>query len=221
MRTWLLLLLLCLIAFGPLKAQDLIQGMVVDSATFTALPYVNVTVKNKHKGTITDTNGNFKLVTEPGDTLAFSFVGYKTVEVGTAGWEASVVLMAENPTVLKTVTIEGMRINPYEGLFDEEDAEFKSKLKTTRFYQSRAKKQKFKIHNLQADNQRVKTYVEVVIQNEETKKGLMAKYHLTEKQYYDVLSRFNAQHYTIMYYLTAGELLTLLNSFFNQHAGTK
>src|SRR5688572_1513529 len=104
MRTRLLfvLLLLCVIGLGPLKAQDLIQGMVVDSATFTALPYVNVTVKNKQKGTITDTNGNFKLVTEPGDTLVFSFVGYKTVEVSTTGWEASVVLMAENPTVLKT-----------------------------------------------------------------------------------------------------------------------
>ena len=163
----------------------------------------------------------FALVAEQGDTLVFSFVGYKTVEVSTIGWETSVVLMAENPTVLKTVTIEGMRINPYEGLFDEEDEEFRSKLKTTRFYQSRAKKQKFKLHNLKADNVRVRTYVEVVIQNEETKKGLMAKYQLSEKQYYDILSRFNSQHHTIMYYLTAGELLTLLNSFFNQHAGTR
>jgi hypothetical protein len=221
MRVWLLVVALCMIALAPLKAQDLIQGMVVDSATFASLPYVNVTVKNKHKGTITDTHGNFKLVADPGDTLVFSFVGYKTVEIGTVGWEASVILMAENPTVLNTVTIEGMRINPYEGLFDEQDEEFRSKLKTTRFYQSRAKKQKAKLYNLQAENLRVKTYIDVVIQNEETKKGLMAKYQLTEKQYYDILSRFNAQHYTIMYYLTAGELLTLLNSFFNQHAGTK
>ena len=105
--------------------------------------------------------------------------------------------------------------------FDEEEAEYRSRLKTTRFYQSKQKKQKIKLNNLGAENLRVKTYVEVVIQNEETKKGLMAKYGLTETQYYDLLSRFNAQHYTIMYYLTAGELLTLLNNFFSQHAGKK
>lgn len=221
MRTRLLFIVMCMVVLTPLKAQDLIQGMVVDSASFAALPYVNVILKNKHKGTITDTQGNFRLVAEPGDTLVFSFVGYKTLEVSTEGWEASVVLLAENPTVLKTVTIEGMRINPYEGLFDEEDEVFRSKLKSTHFYQSRAKKQKIRLHNLQTDNLRVKTYVDVVIQNEETKKGLMAKHQLTEKQYYDILSKFNAQHYTIMYYLTAAELLSLLNSFFNQHAGTK
>lgn len=221
MHRKILLFVLSLAISTSLTGQELIQGMVVDSATFAALPYVNVLVKNKNKGTITDTHGNFKLVVTPGDTLLFSFVGYKTTEVSTIGWEASVVLLPENPTVLKTVTIEGMRINPYDGLFDEEDAEFRSTLKTTRFYQSRAKKQKFKLHNLHAENFRVKTYVDVVIQNEETKRNLMAKHNLSEKQYYDILSKFNAQHYTIMYYLTAGELLTLLNNFFSQHAPGK
>jgi hypothetical protein len=218
MRFVFFLILGFLLTISSTQGQELINGMVVDSATFAPLPYVNIILKNKNKGTISDTHGNFKLVVSPDDTLSFSFIGYKTLEVISAGWQPSVILMSENPTVLKTVTIEGARVNPYDGMFDEENALFNEKLGRTRFYQTKSKKQKIKMGNLAAENVRARTYVDVVIQNEDTKKQLMNTYQLSETEYYDILSKFNARNYTVMYYLTAGELVSMLNSFFRQHA---
>lgn len=68
------------------KSQQAISGKVVDVSDASSLPGVNVLVKNSTLGTVTDTEGNFKL-TVPDDTqtLVFSSVGYvtKEVEIGT------------------------------------------------------------------------------------------------------------------------------------------
>ncbi len=52
----------------------------------------------------------------------------------------------------------------------------------------------------------------------ETKESLMRKHHLSEEQYYDLLTRFNEANYRVMYYLTASELLSLLNNYFERNA---
>jgi hypothetical protein len=98
-------------------AQEIIQGIVVDSASFAPLPYVNVKIKNQTKGTITDEQGNFKLVATKADTLQISYTGYNTIELALQDWVESVILLPEKVTVLNTITVKERRIdNPYEGM---------------------------------------------------------------------------------------------------------
>ena len=203
------------------QGQDLINGIVADSASFTPLPYVNIAIKGEAKGTITDIQGAFKIVASPDDTLLISSVGYHTLEVPVADWQASVILLAENVTVLNTITIEDRRIKPYEGMFDEENAIWEENNRKLPFYYSQTKKQKIKVGRLEQENLRVKTYVDAVIKNDELKKSLMERHKLSEKDYYDLLAQFNGQNYTIMYYLTAGELIKIINDFYAQHANRK
>lgn len=209
------LIFVCLIAGVTVsRGQKLITGMVADSASYTPLPYVNIMIKGKTKGTISDTQGSFKLVATENDTLVFSFVGYNTTEIPLYDWEEGIVLLAERTTLLNTVIIEERRMDPYGNMFDEENELLEQRNKKLPFYYSRSKKQKIRIGRLEAENQRVKTYVEVIIQNEDNKKRLIETHKLTEQEYYDILAAFNARHYTVMYYLTAGELISLVNNFF-------
>jgi hypothetical protein len=203
-------------------AQEIIQGIVVDSASFAPLPYVNVKIKNQTKGTITDEQGNFKLVATKADTLQISYTGYNTIELALQDWVESVILLPEKVTVLNTITVKERRIdNPYEGMFDEQNAEWRAQNKKLPFYYSKSKKQNIRVGRLASENERVKTYVSIVIQNEENKNRLMKTHSLSEKEYYDVLSEFNAKYYSVMYYLTAPELISLLNTFFQQRAPKK
>lgn len=84
------LLFFSLLCWGSLVAQrevkdaDLIQfsGMVLDGTTseLIPVPYTNIIVKEKGRGTYTDFSGFFSIVVEKGDVIEFSAVGYKTVE---------------------------------------------------------------------------------------------------------------------------------------------
>lgn len=202
------------------QAQELFSGIVADSASFTPLPYVTVKIKSESKGTTTDTQGNFSIIASQRDTLVFTLVGYETIEQPLAGWEPSMILMAEKVTMLKAITIQDTRIeNPYEGMFDDENAKLRKLNKSIPFYYSKARKEKVKVNRLEHENIRVKTYVDVVIKDPEVKTNLMKKHSLTEDEYYDLLARFNAQNYSVMYYLTAGELISLINNFFARNAG--
>ncbi|MBR9921182.1 MAG: carboxypeptidase-like regulatory domain-containing protein [Bacteroidetes bacterium] len=80
------LLGLILTAFLPhAKAQlqeDLIQfsGMVLDGSEemLAPVPYTNIVVKGKGRGTYSDFSGFFSIVVEKGDEIQFSAIGYKT-----------------------------------------------------------------------------------------------------------------------------------------------
>lgn len=81
------LLLLLVISFAQAQTSDnsnLVQfsGMVLDGATeqLFPVPYTNVTVKGKGRGTYSDLKGFFSIVAEKGDVIVFSSVGYKSVE---------------------------------------------------------------------------------------------------------------------------------------------
>lgn len=64
--------------------MNLVQfsGMVLDGATdqLYPVPYTNIIVKSKGRGTYSDLKGFFSIVAEKGDVIVFSSVGYKTVE---------------------------------------------------------------------------------------------------------------------------------------------
>lgn len=76
----------CLGALGTLSAQvdsNLVQfsGMVLDGTTeeLIPVPYANILVKDKGRGTYSDYGGFFSIVVEKGDEIEFSAVGYQTV----------------------------------------------------------------------------------------------------------------------------------------------
>ncbi len=58
------------------------SGMVLDGSTeqLFPVPYTNILVKDKKRGTYSDFEGFFSIVVEKGDIIVFSAVGYKTVE---------------------------------------------------------------------------------------------------------------------------------------------
>ena len=60
--------------------QQEIKGQVNDAEDGMSIPGVNVTVKGITGGTITDIDGNFLISAEIGNTLIFSYIGYKTQE---------------------------------------------------------------------------------------------------------------------------------------------
>lgn len=194
-------------------AQEAFRGIVVDSASLEALPFVNVQLKNTGRGTTTDEKGGFLIEASPRDTLLFSLVGYETLELPLATYEPGLIRLSEKYTLLQAITIdEYRRENLYEGMFDEENPVLERQ--RLPFYFSKTKKQKIRLEGLKLENQRVQTYVDVVVNNPELKTRLMTTYGLTQQEYYDVLRAFNETHYRVMYYLTRAELLSLINNFF-------
>lgn len=62
-------------------SQNIIEGRVTDKATGAALPYATVYLPEQKKGTLTDTEGHFKLTSLPAGKcrIQFSYMGYKTL----------------------------------------------------------------------------------------------------------------------------------------------
>jgi carboxypeptidase-like protein len=82
-------LLFCFL-ITTIKAQvepnnKLIQfsGMVLDGSDteLYPVPFTNIYIKNKGRGTYSDFKGFFSIVVEKGDSVGFSAVGYKNVEI--------------------------------------------------------------------------------------------------------------------------------------------
>ncbi len=66
------------------ESERLVQfsGMVLDGTNeeLVPVPYTNILVKGKGRGTYSDLRGFFSIVVEKGDVIQFSAVGYKTVD---------------------------------------------------------------------------------------------------------------------------------------------
>ncbi len=69
----------------PPKGENLIQfsGMVLDGSNeqLYPVPFTNIYIKNKGRGTYSDFKGFFSIVVEKGDSVGFSAVGYSNVEI--------------------------------------------------------------------------------------------------------------------------------------------
>ncbi len=84
-------------------AQQEITGTVTDAMG----PVIGATVMEKgtSNGTVTDFDGNFKLNVQPGKTLVFTYIGYKTMELpAKSGMQ---VEMQENAKELAEVVVTG------------------------------------------------------------------------------------------------------------------
>jgi hypothetical protein len=77
-------LLLSLPVFAQKVDSNLVQfsGLVIDGSDdrLIPVPYTNVYIKGKGRGTYSDLKGFFSIVAHKGDVIRFSTIGYKTVE---------------------------------------------------------------------------------------------------------------------------------------------
>jgi len=72
--------LLVILASGAYAQTRELNGVVKDDQS-QVLPGVTVVVAETQKSTVTDISGKFKIQGATGQTLRFSFVGYKTIEL--------------------------------------------------------------------------------------------------------------------------------------------
>ena len=99
-----------------------VSGTVTDAGNGEHLPGVNVVVKGTSIATATDFDGKYQIVLpdKPSNTLVFSYIGFKTVEVPVHSPVINVA-MEESKEALKEVTISAMGISTTDIGDNDED----------------------------------------------------------------------------------------------------
>lgn len=112
-RVVLTLFLLVSISTLRVFAQTMVSGVVTDADTKETLVGVNILVKGKVIGTISDLSGNYSLSVdqEPPFTLVFSMVGYNTQEVEVTGGVSNLdIQMSETSILGQEVVVSASRM---------------------------------------------------------------------------------------------------------------
>jgi iron complex outermembrane recepter protein len=95
-------------------AQTTISGQVIDSGTSEPLAGVNIIVKGKVIGTITDVNGGYSLKVSdaPPLTLVFSFIGFTTqeIEITNANTTGLNVTLEEQSLLGQEIVVSASRV---------------------------------------------------------------------------------------------------------------
>lgn len=84
-----------------------ITGQVVEAGNGLTIPGANITVKGTQKGTTTDFDGNYTIEAEKGQTLVFTFVGFKNVEIQVDKSQTLNVKMEEESAILNEIVVVG------------------------------------------------------------------------------------------------------------------
>ncbi|WP_373056493.1 SusC/RagA family TonB-linked outer membrane protein [Zunongwangia sp. H14] len=101
---WLILFMLPMSFF----AQNVVNGVVTESATGLPIPGANIIVKGTTNGTVTDFDGNYSIDgIEEGDVLTFSFLGFATQEIPYQGQTTINVQLEEDQATLDEVVVVG------------------------------------------------------------------------------------------------------------------
>jgi hypothetical protein len=90
-----------------------VSGKVIDEKTGEALPYVNIGIRLKNKGTTSGIDGTFSITVEPkfkNDSLVFSMIGYEELKLPLLFPDAfAVYKLKEKAYHLSTVTISARK----------------------------------------------------------------------------------------------------------------
>ncbi len=199
-------------------AQRKTRGIVIDSASLKALAGVHVRLKGSNHVAVTDRSGVFTLTTTLADTLLFTMVGYSNLELPLFLEEEDLMIrMSEKFQLLKEVTITGNRL--YESQIIRSERRVPHKMSTADAfsspweYFSRGQKDKRKVVKLITENNRIKTYVQV-INDQELREDIMFDHDITEVEYYNTLAKFNAQSSDVLYVTDPTIIIASLRSFF-------
>ncbi|WP_291528731.1 SusC/RagA family TonB-linked outer membrane protein [Bacteroides sp. UBA939] len=107
----LFLVIFCAGFMANVQAQNITQTGVVLDQLGEPMIGVTVQVKGTATGAITNIDGNFSISCSSGNTLVFSFMGYKTVEHKATGQKLKIE-MAEDAQALEEVVIVGFGTVP-------------------------------------------------------------------------------------------------------------
>ncbi|MBX2898838.1 MAG: SusC/RagA family TonB-linked outer membrane protein [Cyclobacteriaceae bacterium] len=88
-------------------AQQSVTGKVTAADDGSGIPGVNVLEKGTSNGTVTDSDGNFRINVGANATLVFSFVGYATQEVAVGSQSSVNVSLLSDVTALSEVVVVG------------------------------------------------------------------------------------------------------------------
>jgi TonB-linked SusC/RagA family outer membrane protein len=97
----------------PVRAIDKVRlsGQIIDSLSKVTIPGANITIKGA-SGIIGQSNekGEFALQAEPGRTLVFSYIGYKSAEVLVSTAKTITVKMVPDVNNMKDVVVTGYQV---------------------------------------------------------------------------------------------------------------
>ena len=212
--------ILFVVSIGSASAQKTTRGIVVDSVTLKALQGVHVRIKHSDQGTVTNSLGVFTLTTSHMDTLVLSLVGYNTLELPLFFEEEDILIrLNERIRMLKEITIKGTRLYDNE-IVRTPSTKPRALSKADAFsspwtYLSRGEREKRKVVLLINENDRIKTYIQV-IHDVEVRESIMETHELTEVDYYNTLARFNQQSGDILYSTDPYFIENALRSFFSR-----
>ena len=201
-------------------AQRTTHGIVVDSLTLVPLQGVHVKVSGSSKGTATDAKGEFYIEAQRVDTLTLSRIGYLDLTIPLFFEEEDILIrMKERVRILQEITISGTRLS--EGEVVRTTRTIPRKMSTADAFSSpweyfaRGQRDKRKTTKLINENNRIRTYVEV-IHDQLLREEIMEEHGLSETEYYNILAAFNSQSQDVLYSTDKLEIIDSLKAFFNQ-----
>lgn len=101
------IVLLLMAATTAMAQSAMVTGKVIGADDNSPLPGVNVLEKGTNNGTVTDSDGNYRISVGTGSTVVFSFVGYVTQEVSVGGRTSINVTLDSDVTSLSEVVVIG------------------------------------------------------------------------------------------------------------------
>jgi TonB-linked SusC/RagA family outer membrane protein len=112
MKKFSLFFLVGLLLLTTAKAQERsVSGRVTSTEDGSPLPGVNVVVKGTANGTVTDTNGNYRLSVPSADaSIVFSFIGLETKEIAVGDRSVIDVSLALDITQLSELVVTALGI---------------------------------------------------------------------------------------------------------------
>lgn len=217
-----LIALLFILASHALAAQNIYRGIVVDSAKLTNLPGVHVSVKHNNRVVTTNVSGAFLVSAKPIDTLVFSFVGYKTLELPLMfEEEALFILLRENTILLDEVTIQSKRLYPNK-IEERSKAAPRTLAKIQAVaspfdYFWKVEREKRKLSRVIEENNRTQTFRQVIT-DPDVKNIMIEDHDIDEETYYRLIEQFNIQHPSVHYFTDPDAIMEALHGFFEKNS---
>ncbi len=220
-----LLVILILLIVSNTAAQKIYRGIVVDSASFSNLPDVHISVKNDNRGTTTNTSGSFLISAKLTDTLVFSAVGYRSVELSLMFEEdALFILLRENTLLLSEITIKATRLYPNK--FEDRTKVAPHTLSKIQAFESpfdyfwKLEREKRKLSRVIEENNRTQTFRQVIT-DPDVKAIMMEGYDVDEDRYYQIIEQFNLTHAAVHYFSDPDAIMEALHVFFTNQVPEK
>ena len=106
MKLKIITLFLCCFSLISVWSQSNVSGTVTDESGMPLIG-VNVLVKDTSRGVTTDFDGNFQINVKQGETLSFSYLGYKDQATLIGSQKTLTIIMKEDASILDEVVVVG------------------------------------------------------------------------------------------------------------------